>query len=339
MEFFSYKGIDNYKNMTKSDLDQKYDISSDIVINTADLYCSKFADTFEYSFERGDLEPDKKIKLDILNYIGENGYLADVYNAELCNEDWLIHMYLFKTIHHNFISNPDRNIDSLHITTDGDIFAGLSAIYHFIQSSNILNTWNWLTTIAPTNKTLQKKYKYNYISLLSSNIPTTNNIISIINSVADRSMKINFMTNDILCGIDMHIIYVCLAIKLLSGNGILLTRFYNPREWNAHRINILRLYTLIFQEVYVYSFNIVEPRTYILCKNKKKVPNVKLYKALIYLCECHSDALRTHNLFTKASLDNQWMKKISEVGLTMIDNNKLIDFITDGLKQNNVSFM
>jgi hypothetical protein len=366
----------NFKNKAKINLEQKkiiinfsYDISSNMIIDTSDLFCNKIANKFIYDFDydldfdrdfdnefdnkfaTGKKDTDTNINIDILNYISQNGYLYDVYNAELCNEDWLIYMFLFKNIHYNFISSA-RNIDSLHfIKLSNEIdnsyqFAGLSAIHHFLNSSNVLNTWNWISTITPTNKILRNKYKHNYISMLGSNIPTIDNITSIINNVADRLMKINFMTNDILGNIEMYIIYACLSIKLLDSIGILFTRFYNPNEWSSQHINILRLYALIFQKVYVYNFNIVEPRTYILCKNKKKIPNVKIYKELIYLCTCSKDALPTHNLFTKSSFDDQWLEKISGIfldiksnNLAIIDNKELIDFTIDGLKQNTAPFI
>jgi len=361
----------NFKNKAKVNLEQKkiitkfsYDISSNMIIDTSDLFCNKIADKFIYDFDY-DLDFDhdfdnekvidenatKDADIDILNYISQNGYLYDVYNAELCNEDWLIYMFLFKNIHYNFISSV-RNIDSLHfIKLSNEIdnsyqFAGLSAIHHFLHNSNILNTWNWISTIIPTNKILRNKYKHNYISLLGSNIPTIDNITSIINNAADRLMKINFMTNDIIGNTEMYVIYACLGIKLLDSIGILFTRFHNSNEWSSQHINILRLYALIFQEVYVYNFNIVEPRTYILCKNKKKIPNVKIYKELIYLCSCSKDALPTHNLFTKSSFDDQWLEKISGIfsdiksdNLATIDNKEIIDFITDGLKQNTAPFI
>jgi hypothetical protein len=133
---------------------------------------------------------------------------------------------------------------------------------------------------------------------------------------------------------------------LLDNNSLLLTRFHNPNEWRSQHINILRLYALIFQEVYVYVFNIIEPRTYILCKNKKKIPNIKIYKALIYLCSCSKDILQDHNLFTKTSFDDQWMEKISKIfsdaktnNLAIIDNKELVDFITNDLNQNITRFL
>src|SRR6185369_15084119 len=227
----------NFKNKAKVNLEQKkiiinfsYDISSNMIIDTSDLFCNKIADKFIYDFDY-DLDFDhdfdnekvidenatKDADIDILNYISQNGYLYDVYNAELCNEDWLIYMFLFKNIHYNFISSV-RNIDSLHfIKLSNEIdnsyqFAGLSAIHHFLNSSNVLNTWNWISTITPTNKILRNKYKHNYISMLGSNIPTIDNITSIINNAADRLMKINFMTNDIIGNTEMYVIYACLGI-------------------------------------------------------------------------------------------------------------------------------
>jgi len=342
----------DFQNKAKLELEQKkiitgfsYDISNDSVMDTKYLYCEKFADKFVYEFDSCErIVTD--VNDNILDYLGQDGYLADIYNAELCNEDWLIHLYLFKKIHNNFIT-VDQNIDSLHFNIDGSntSFAGLAAINHFVYNTDnnvSSNTWNWLSNATPINKALRSKYKYNYLSMLDTITPTLNNINIIANSVYDREMKINYITNDIsyntTANIETYIIYVCLAITLLDSNGLLLMRFPVPSTWTTQYINVLMLYSLIFQNVYVYNFNISGPRTYILCKGKKKIANVKVYKALIYLCsngKCTAD----HNLFDRERFDDEWMSRINVVKDNAINNKQIVDSITDGLKQNVVQFL
>lgn len=235
------------------------------------------------------------IDTELISSIGKRGLLNNVYNTEFCDESWLINIYLLDIIHFNFIVTNNVHIKSLHI---GDISL-LSAYNHYINNGatpEVINPeWNWLQTTFrgdTTDKVLYKKYKNNVLRLLDSDIYSVNNINYIINEVSNKLSKINFLTikyNDINLSTDttdnefnkdckihnndlskIHISHAALIIKLLDNNGIVYMKIPNSGAWDTTFINILLMYSMLFTEVYIYRFNLIDNSTYLVCKNKKR---------------------------------------------------------------------
>lgn len=322
--------IRKFKNSTKEQTDKnkiiknfQHDLSLVDALSTTYLFQSINTHLHKYTLtEEIVTKNTSDFSENIINdYIG-NGYLNNVFNTELCNQTWLINMYMINNIHDNFIVNNNVNIKSLHIA---DI-CELSAFNHYLLNGalpELVNSeWQWLnivtnnTNATYTTKDIQQKYATNLLQLLGNNIYSVNNINYVINEVTNKFSKINFLCNnnvnicsnniDYLCNNKdttsdihnyLHITNAIFVIKLLDVNGLFLIKIPNKAHWDTAFINSLLLYCLLFNEVYIFNFDLITNVTYLLCKGKKKINNETIYKKLIHII-LNKDYINAH-LFSK----------------------------------------
>lgn len=269
----------------------------------------------------------------ISEYIESNmhkGYLCNVYNAELCDEEWIIFIYSINMIYNTFITNERLKIKSLHINdAPGSV---LSALNHFLYNSSIKDDynieWKWLSTI-PLNKpsnspnsfkvgTLinkaKQKYTFNLLNLIERHIYSINNINFIINETTSKLQKINLLIINTNTNTNMaYLSYAALIIKLMETNSIFYIKIPNITEWDTQFINILLLYSLLYNEIYVFKYNLTTQSTYLLCKNKKKINNDVIFKKIIHILS-NKEFNDGYNLFIKEIFDipsiNKWLRNI-----------------------------
>ena len=266
----------------------------------------------------------------IRKYIGYNydGYLSNVFNTELSDEDWVTFIFLLDQLHVNLLSDNIK-IKSLYINTSWSV---LSAFNHVIYNSSLFRTYNttydWINYNKYDIDSFFKKYKKKYSSkcydFLEKNIYCSNNINFIVNETTNKLDKINL----IICSKNIYtscvyqhqdknfISYAILAIKLMDMNSMMMIRIPNIKDWDTPFINILLLYTLIFTEVYVYKFDLVTKSTYLVCVNKKRFNNESIYKKLIHIIN-NKDFTDCHNLFNK-DFFNEGVKKWLDNIISMI---------------------
>jgi hypothetical protein len=273
------------------------------------------------------------------------GHLNNVFNTELCDETWLINLFILDKIHYNFIVNDNVKIKSLHI---GDI-STLSAYNHYLFNGSLpelVNAeWSWLNTNITFNdknpiiKHINNKFYNNILQLLENNIYSANNINYVINEVNNKLVKINFFainytdqclnaddicynnhnsnnnkTNHIYNNI--HAAYASFVIKLMDINSILFIKIPNVSEWDTQFINIMLVYALLFNETFVFKFDLTTKSTYLLCKNKKKISNETVYKKLIHIIS-NKDFTDDCNLFSKEIFKlpviKNWLENIFKI--------------------------
>jgi hypothetical protein len=358
-----------------------YNLSIDADLDTKFLFQTSKSDEFLYiidAFEKP-ITYSKSIPINIVkktkkttkennvkHYVDSNvkGYLHNLYNAELCNEDWAISMYFLSITNHLFIHNEKIKINSLHL--NNLTHSTISAFHHVLYNSSIKSNieWNWLNAI-PYNfelnnmvkNTLEKvckKYKQKLLHLIDSG-NSTNNINYIINETSLKMSKVNM-----LCILDdgipnsiqnskSYIANIVLAIKLMDQVGILYVKIPNVEKWDTRFINILLLYSLIFMEVYVFEFDINTNSTFLLCKNKRKINNESIFKKLYHIMS--NPNFTDHNLFDKKIFKEtnikHWLTKIlndTEVPSNTDEkknnlDNTIVDYISSNLHINTETFL
>lgn len=254
----------------------------------------------------------------ITDYVGENGYMRNIYNAEHCDNKWILMMYFMNRLYPNFATIDKIKIKSLHI----HCLPGteLSAMHHFLYNSKMETKfssieWEWIGTINniiedpyKLRKELKKTRAQNLLNLFDDNIYSANNLKYIINETLNKIGKVNF------AHIDLHknaynsirdfIAYAILCIKLLETSCVVQINLDNPDKWDMHTINGIILLGLLFQEMYLFQFNFEgNLYTVLICKNKKKINTETLYKKLMLVSE--STYLDTHNLFPLEYVRNE----------------------------------
>lgn len=289
-------------------------------------------------FEKKNDEYDKRVKLyDIESYLNpNNGFLVNLYNVELCDEKWLIFMYFMNRLYANFTNCEKIKIKSLHINMMPG--SSISALHHFLYNSNICSLgsngihnieWDWIGTTYSKNNTivnddfnigykLTSLYGSNLLHMLEKNIYNINNINYIINETLNRKGKVNLICvdNDVSEYSLTHddyksfISYAILAIKTLESISIAYIRLPDINIWDTQFINILLLYSLIFQELYIFKFMLNNvPQYYLICKNKKKINNEILYKKLLFILQNTEDSdWDEYNLFIKNVFEDNMIK-------------------------------
>lgn len=295
--------------------------------------------------------------ISIKDYINtKSGYLYNTYNAELCDEEWLIAIFCIIRISNNL---TNKAIKSLHINKSPG--STLSAFNHFLCNST--NTamgnleWKWVSTMSDIdivcnnsfrnsrnsqnsrnshnsrnsqishnsfnikdNKTIlqqiRKKYGSNVLMLLDNIIYTVNNINFIINNTYEKLGRLNLLVVNMENSTNKgYIMYATLVIKLLETTSMLYIKIPNVTNWDTCFINILLLYTMLFDEVYVYEFYLTSKSTYLICKNRKKINNESIYKKLINII-ANPDFSNIHNIFHKSIFTGDikiWLDKILKI--------------------------
>ncbi len=266
---------------------------------------------------------------DINDYIGTPtslGYINNVYNAELVNEDWIITIFYLHQIYKNYSSDNEYKIKSLHINVDWSV---LSAFHHFLH--NCINSTSWdFVSLIPENSvfanipkvinTIKKKYHNNLITLLlNKEFNDINNINFIINETISKIDKINLFISTSVGSIKDYIAFIILVIKTMEPNGSIFIKIPNIYEWDTQMINILIMYQQCFQEVLIYRFNIINKTTFLLCKNKKKINNEHVYKKLLNILAANNFTNET-NIFTLEYIQNNTKTELQKI-LNFIDNN------------------
>jgi hypothetical protein len=277
------------------------------------------------------------------------GYLTNVFNAEICNEAWVINVFMMHKIYANFITDIVK-INSLHI---GDILS-LSAYNHYLLNSTqpILKNseYNWTNVSTDKYSDLEeqrqickKKYKSQILNLLEPHIHSPNNINYIIN---ETKYKLNFITVDTIdTDYKSHISYALFIIKLLDMNGIFMVKI--PHIKDTQFGNILLLYSLIFHEVYIFKFDLITQSSYLLCKNKKKISNESVYKKLMHILMSMTDTsahLFSKKIFEKDNIKS-WLKNVIKIAniedfsLNSIKFDAILSIINDNLGINTETFL
>lgn len=365
-----------FKNTPKEDIkNYSYNFSIDDEIDIGFLFQTSKSDNFIYKIDA--LEKpisNKSIPIKIVNklkqksennikyYIDSNirGYLHNLYNSELCNEEWIIAMYFLGVVNHLFINNEKIKINSLHI--NNLTHSSISAFHHVLYNSNIKSNieWQWLNIIPnnfeltsklkPVLEKVCKKHKSQLLYLIDSCQYSTNNINYIINETLLKMSKINMLC---ISGSNhstkAYIANLALAIKLMDQNGIMYVKVPNVDKWDTSFINILLLHSFIFLEVYVYEFDINSTSTFLLCKTKRKINNESIFKKLYHIIS--NPNFTDHNLFNedifKCPSVKVWLSKLlNEIEIpSNSDNiknnldNVIIDYITTNLHINTETFL
>lgn len=286
-------------------------------------------------------------KNDVDEYLGAEGYkgyLSNIYNAEYVTKDWAVVIYIMNMVSMDFVVSDKIKLKSLHIGS----WSVLSALNHYIYNScisYIRPEWNWLNIIDIDNNTslghfsksqpfsvnysysksysysnsysksysspqtidsdLKRKYSNNLLYKLDRKSDSVNNLNFIINETSRKLTKINLL----IANSNEYLSYAALTIKLMEQNGVFLLKIPNQSKWDKRFIHIMFLYSLLFQNVYVYKFDIGEIETYLLCKNKKKINNETVYKKLIFILNSgvNTDKL----LFNDGVIPDLWAKKLT----------------------------
>lgn len=343
--------IRKFKNLTKEKTDKnkiitnyQLNLSIDNMVLDTHLFQSDKSATYQLDLLSTVLSINSEIAI-INEYIDNNldtGYLNNVYNTELCNETWLINLYMIDNIHTNFITNDNVNIKSLHIGK----LTNLSAFNHYIYNGSLPELvnpeWQWLNTYYGTyDDTLVKKYKNQLLQLLESDIQSFNNINYIINEVSNKFAKINLLTIDSdIHDTHTHLTYASFVVKLMEPSGMLFIKIPNITEWDTEFINILLLYSLLFTEVYIFKFNLLTKSTYLLCKNKKKISNETIYKKLIYIIA--NKDITKFNLFSRDIFELpviiNWLNNLLVENNNYVAFDKILNTIDSVLKVNTKTF-
>ncbi len=207
-------------------------------------------------------------------------------------------MYFINRLYANFATHDKIKIKSLHVHSLPG--SALSAIHHFLFNSKINISyqnidWQWAGTINnfvedphEMSADLKIKYSKNLLNIFDSGgIAHTNNLKFVVNETLKRMCsRLNFLcigaSEEENCR--SHLANAVLAIKLLEPTCIAYIEVPNPSDWTVHTINGLLLYSLLFQELYLFKFTLTNTcRTILICKNKKKVNTQLIYKKIMLL--------------------------------------------------------
>ncbi len=268
-------------------------------------------------------------------YTADDGYLKTVYNAELCDRDWVIFMYFINRIYANFATHDKIKIKSIHLhITPG---SELSAMHHFLYNSKVNNSilnieWDWLGTVYnnsirsndPYNikKQVYIKYKNNMLPLFNTDISSSDNVNFILNESLSKLSKANFLCVDKTTEIKDLMFYGILSVKLLEVNCLFYLKLPAINEWDVHIINALLLYSLIFTELYLFKIDIDNKKSVVLlCKNKKKIAIDNSYKKLLYLLNNadFTNPDQSCNIFSLEYLKSENIKNWLENVLAIIE--------------------
>lgn len=243
-------------------------------------------------------------------YLG-NGYLKNVYNAELCDNQWLIMIYLINRLYDNFATSEKIKIKSLHLNCLPG--SELASIHHLLRNSKVSAAcrieWEWVGTVdAHTNEVhydvyrkIKRKYRDNLLHLLSTEISDINNINYIVNETLNRLGRIGLIcvgnekdSSPTLCD---FMAYAVLSIKLLDSGGICHVNIDDPKVWGIDTLSGVIMLGLIFQDMHMYKFDSDGiQHTVLIYRRKKKLSSEVLYKKLINLLD--GPFTKSYNLFT-----------------------------------------
>ena len=293
------------------------------------------------------------------NYLGSDGFIHNTYNAELCDKEWMIFIFSINMFYYAFTCEKVK-IKSLHINCSTSV---LSAINHFLFNSTVGKSklgnseWKWLFVNSKSNiksniqqnsfsgstcsfsgsscslsgsAKIMKKYQSNILNVIESNISSINNINFIINETSTKLNKINLLVVCKLSDIKTYIMYAVLIAKLMELNSIFYIKVPNIDNWDTQFVNILLLYSFLFEEIYIYKYNLTDLSTYLICKNRKKINNEILYKKLIDIL-VNPLFTNKHNLFNESVFTNfakSWLKKINDIIINEINENDEIKLDT-----------
>ncbi len=266
-------------------------------------------------------ENDKKSE--IMDYIGnsDSSIFANVYNSEFCNEEWVAFLYFISKNYINFHKSDKIQIKSLFLNT----LSPLSACHHFLYNSNenLKNLeWKWcFSTYYYKKHELREEYHNNILHLQDKNLHSINNINYIINEVTCLYSKINFLINT-SCGYNDYIACAVLSIKLLELNCIFYCKLPKFNNFTDEIKDSIFLFSLIFDEVYIYKFNLGVEMNYLICKNKKKINNETTYKKLLFCLEKYpifTNEIKQENI--------KWYESLDEI-INDTDHSKIIYFDT-----------
>jgi hypothetical protein len=331
----------NFKNGAKETLDKKkiikdftYDLKIDEVVDATELFISVDKDSFCYTFgdplgdPPGDpldaaptvfatfLEPAREIpQLDIREYIGD-GYLKNVYNAELCDKDWVALLYFINRIYPNFCTLDRVRIKSLHVgaAPEGE----LSAMHHFLYNSEVSRDinieWEWL---GPNRTQLRHKYKHNLVALFNSAFSSPDNINFLMNETMGKLGRANLLCAElpdssprdaVACGL--------IALKAMETNSIAYIKLPSVDLWDARTVNAVLMFGLIFVELYVFKLDLGGGSAVLICKNKKRAVGDSVAKKLTYLLN-NRDFADECNIFSSGYLDSDairpWIDRVKKI--------------------------
>jgi hypothetical protein len=272
---------------------------------------------------------DLKEKSEITDYIGnsDSDIFANVYNSEFCDEEWVAFLYFISKNYINFNKSDKIQIKSLFLNS----LSPLSACHHFLynSSANLKNLeWKWgLATYYYKKHEIRKEYHNNILCLQDKQKHSANNINYIINEVISSHGKINFLIDTFYNDnkYDMYNNYIMcaiLSIKLLETNCIFYCKIPDFNNFMDEIKDSIFLFSLIFDEVYIYKFVLGSQMNYLVCKNKKKINNESIYKKLLFCLGKYpifTDELKQENI--------KWYERLDEI-INDTDHEKIIQFET-----------
>ncbi len=297
---------------TTSNSDDFYDISMDAVL-TANLFTEQ---NTEIKYIHDDVLKTPQPRLDSTKsvnlYLG-TGYLKNVYNTELCDNKWLIMIYLINRLRDNFTTQGKIKLKSLHLHCMPG--SELSAMHHFLYNSEVTHQvdWEWVGTISAfaeednynIQRAMKYKYKNNMLNLLNADLCAINNINYVVNETLNRLGPVRFIcASKCKISITDFMTYAVFSIKILDTDGICYINMNDPSEWTGETLSGVTLMGLLFQGLHLYRFNSGGVLYGVLiCKKKKRLNSEILYKKLINILD-DPDAIKSYNLFIADHIQN-----------------------------------
>lgn len=328
----------NYKSAIKEDFNKQkiiseftYKINNDNILSIKNITSLKdimsFEDTIKQEISKENSEENSEEtsqKNEIDEYIGYSNIFANIYNSEFCNEEWVAFLYFISKNYINFQDiEGNVHIKSLFLNN----ISILSAFHHFLYNSNEkldkLDCKWCLATYYYKKHEIRKEYHNNVLKLQDKQLYSINNINYIINEITSSYSKVNFLINT-NCSYNDYISCAILAIKLLDNNCLFYCKIPKFDNFTDEIKDVLLLYSLIFEESYIYSFDLKSQMNYLVCKNKKKINTDSIYKKLLSL---------QNSLQTKYPIFLEEFKKENDLWISNLDkiisepqHNKIIRF-------------
>lgn len=299
-----------------------------------------------------------KIKIFNQNYNNiydfiDNNILFNIYNVECCDFEWIISLYFINTLYCNFLDAVNLKLKSLHICNN--ISSNISAIHHFIYNSketeNLNLNWQWNSIndgYTNNDDLIYQFYPENFIRVINDDISLIDNINIISNKILKKNGKLDYLFINKYNNITNYISYLLLVCKILNKNSVTVIKLPDISMWDTYFINILLLYSLVFQELYIFKIKLSEKyiKYYLVCKNKKKSSDGILFKKIAYL---NSNGIlnNKYNLFKESLFDENsykiWLEKLNNIIEDEINNkdnfrsilfDDILNCITNNLKPN-----
>ena len=327
-----------------------YDLSIQSEIDTRYMFTSSLKDKYVYEFDiKHNEDPNLHSKSEPIPILSKESYFtlsseynmnhyeyfSNVYNAELCDDEWMRSIYFLNSFYTHFIHNGILDIRSVHI--DNSKGSTIAAFNHFIFNSNVLDrygiNWKWLTT---SKNVLSDEYSIHNLKI----IPSETDLVILSDKISHRLSSFNLILID---NFKNCIIYAALIANLMDENGMCYVRVPDVKNWNTHTINTILLYSLMFEEVRLYKFE--SCKIYILCKNlKRNMEKGRVYKKLVRILSKRFNPME-YNLFHEELFQipelHKWLDNILHIISKYVDQCDVItcDVMCDSIFKKNIDIL